>query len=509
MLPVLSSLLLSCLAAAFVFALVVRAVPYADSPVRSRVPVEAAQPKLVVARHIVGLTGGGGPGDYVNDTWENDMTLAFSKGIDAFALSVGADDFTFDQVDLAYTAAENLRLGFTLFLSLDMAAINATYDCSTWGAARYIRNLTRTFIGRSSQLVVFDDSALVSAVSGENCTFGEEDAATGWETQFTGHPDLAEVIYFVPAFAVDPESFGDFADVINGDFNYNGSWQTNLTTSATGYSEDLGQLTDGVNMTVQQQDTLFGLLNYTFDSDERHIQGLINATNSTQSLYMTSVSPWFFTHSGPQLENNSIFDCDDHLFVRRWQNIIDHRDQVDIVQLVSWNDYGESHYMGPIEGNIPPEAQYWTFGYDHQGFLEVVSYFSEWFKTGEQPAILNDQILMWARPHAQSAKASDDPLPPPANYQLVQDQLWAVVFAAAPANATLATADTVNTTFQIDSTGLYLYNTSLTPDGYMRGTLERDGEVVVDIMPPPEEYTFRTDPSSYNFNVFVALGAAL
>ena len=57
--------------------------------------------------------------------------------------------------------------------------------------------------------------------------------------------------------------------------------------------------------------------------------------------------------------------------MRRWQNIIDHRDQVDIVQLLSWNDYGESHYMGPIEGNIPSEAAAWTLGYDHQGIVRV------------------------------------------------------------------------------------------------------------------------------------------
>ncbi|KAJ8462520.1 hypothetical protein ONZ51_g10849 [Trametes cubensis] len=364
-----SCLLSAGVVATFAFALVARAVPNTDASVQTRRSLESTIPKLVVARHLVGLTGGGGSGDYVKDTWENDMTLAFSKGIDAFALSVGADGFTHQQVDLAYTAAENLRLGFTVFLSLDMDAIDLSYNCNDSSTADYIRNLTSTYMGRSSQLLI-NNKALVSTVSGGNCTLGADTPTKGWATQFAQHPDLLERIYFVPAFAIDPESFVNFSGVMNGDFNFNASWQMNLTANATGYSEDLGQLS-GLGMTVQQQDALFGLLNYTFDSDERHIQGLANATHNNQSLYMTSVSPWFFTHFEPPLDKNLIYDCDDHLFVRRWQNIIDHRDQVDIVQLLSWNDYGESHYMGPIEGNIPQEAEAWTLGYDHQGTVRV------------------------------------------------------------------------------------------------------------------------------------------
>ena len=88
--------------ATFAFALVARGAPNTGTSVQTREPLEPTTPKLVVARHLVGLTGGGGSGDYVKDTWENDMTLAFSKGIDAFALSVGADEFTHQQVDLAY-----------------------------------------------------------------------------------------------------------------------------------------------------------------------------------------------------------------------------------------------------------------------------------------------------------------------------------------------------------------------------------------------------------------------
>lgn len=42
------------------------------------------------------------------------------------------------------------------------------------------------------------------------------------------------------------------------------------------------------------------------------------------------------------------------------------RDSVDIVEIVTWNDYGESHYIGPIKG-AQPNSQAWVDGYDHQG----------------------------------------------------------------------------------------------------------------------------------------------
>ena len=57
--------------------------------------------KLVVAHHIVGLTGGNPAGAFTLDTWTNDIKLASSNGIDGFALNIGADDFTFQQVGLA------------------------------------------------------------------------------------------------------------------------------------------------------------------------------------------------------------------------------------------------------------------------------------------------------------------------------------------------------------------------------------------------------------------------
>jgi hypothetical protein len=57
----------------------------------------SSNPKLVVAHHMVGNTY-----PYVVQDWEDDINLAFSSGIDAFALNIGTDSWQPQQVANAY-----------------------------------------------------------------------------------------------------------------------------------------------------------------------------------------------------------------------------------------------------------------------------------------------------------------------------------------------------------------------------------------------------------------------
>ena len=52
--------------------------------------------------------------------------------------------------------------------------------------------------------------------------------------------------------------------------------------------------------------------------------------------------------------------------IERWRAIISNRNRIGSVEIISWNDYGESHYIGPIEG-AQPDSQGWTNGKDHTG----------------------------------------------------------------------------------------------------------------------------------------------
>ena len=111
-------------------------------------------------------------------------------------------------------------------------------------------------------------------------------------------------------------------------------------------------------------------------TDQGFIAGLDllppNADGS-KKFYMAAVSPWFFTHFGAPLNKNVrtpsplpsasfqrtdpnlglqfIFFADNHLYPTKWENLITDKDvapRVDMVEIVTWNDYGESHYIGPL-----------------------------------------------------------------------------------------------------------------------------------------------------------------
>lgn len=143
-----------------------------------------------------------------------------------------------------------------------------------------------------------------------------------------------------------------------------------------------------------------------FRSDEQYI-----AMNHGKT-YMTAVSPWFFTvrscsysiillllynsylkHYGPDSWNkNWIYRGDEWLYNARWEMLVDNREHIDIVQILSWNgefirngtflveyplnwsdnltysrvDYGESHYIGPIRAD-QPDSHAWVDGFDHNG----------------------------------------------------------------------------------------------------------------------------------------------
>lgn len=141
---------------------------------------------------------------------------------------------------------------------------------------------------------------------------------------------------------------------------------------------------------------------------------------------------------------------------------------------------------------------------NHTAWLGMTKYYAEAFKTGEYPKIEKDRIYLWSRPHSGNAKASDDSLPPPDNFELTEDAVWAVVFAAAPAKVTLATGESAEskTTFDVLA-GVSKLSVPITPGGTMKGTIEREGKVVVEVAPTSEEFTFQGAPKTYNYNVLV------
>ncbi|GBE84927.1 glycoside hydrolase family 71 protein [Sparassis latifolia] len=487
---------------ALVAAILVSAVPspYPNSPFRHRslakkghVPRQST-PKYVVAHHMVGNTY-----PYTVTDWANDIALASASGLDGFALNVGSDVWQSARVADAYQAAANSGTGFKLFLSFDMSSL----PCSSPDDAQALRNYITSYATNPNQLTI-NGQVFASTFSGETCTFGQGSVPQGWSSQFTSQLTGQNSVMFVPSFFVDPSTFSQYDGVMDGYFNWNGGWPIELTTnsvqstlgSAAPALGGLGTFSSAVEQTLNQSTGIFS-------TDAPYLNGL-NSISSSSKTYIAAVSPWFFTHYGPNTYNkNWIYLADFHLYPTRWDSLIENRDSVDVVEVLTWNDYGESHYVGPIEG-AQPNSQAWVNGFNHTGWLDMTSYYASAYKTGAYPNIAKDKLYMWARPHPKDANSGDS-VPKPTNYELDQDTLWVVVMATAPGTVTLSTSNSNSQTFPVDA-GVTKLSIPLTPGGYMHGVLERNGGTTIDLQ--PADYTFNPNPLSYNYNAYVAYASS-
>ena len=103
-----------------------------------------------------------------------------------------------------------------------------------------------------------------------------------------------------------------------------------------------------------------------YDIDFSYDQNYLSNLGPNQS-YMAGVAPWFFTHYGKDTYNkNFIYRGDDWLFADRWESLIANRSVIPFAEVITWNDYGESSYVGPIHKD-QPMSHSWVDGFDHQG----------------------------------------------------------------------------------------------------------------------------------------------
>ncbi|KAJ3564227.1 hypothetical protein NP233_g8433 [Leucocoprinus birnbaumii] len=209
---------------------------------------------------------------------------------------------------------------------------------------------------------------------------------------------------------------------------------------------------------------------------------------------MAAVSPWFFTHYGPDSWNkNWIYRADDWLFVRRWEQLIKMRNSVDFVQVISWN----ASFQG-----AQPNSQAWVDGYPHEAWLRLNSFFSRAFKDGIYPRIVKDVIFVWARPHPKGAIANEG-VPRPEKWELTDDLMWIVVFATAPATIKIQTSNSKACTRHVDiEAGVIKLSSPLEIGGGIKVVMLRDDLVMAECT--AIGYRFEERPGVHNFNAFVA-----
>jgi len=140
---------------------------------------------------------------------------------------------------------------------------------------------------------------------------------------------------------------------------------------------------------------------------------------SSSKPYMAPISPLFFTHYGTEgpfpFSKNWIYRSDDLLLPTRFEQLLSlpEEERPEILQLISWNDFGESHYLAPVLG-AQPGSEAWTEGMDHEGFREMVKwYLGRW--RGEGVPAEEWRVWQWWRSHPRDAQVKGDQMGRPAN----------------------------------------------------------------------------------------------
>ncbi|KIK65897.1 glycoside hydrolase family 71 protein [Collybiopsis luxurians FD-317 M1] len=306
----------------------------------TNVKAQTSGSKLVFCHFMIGIMSNRvSASDY-----DADMKRAKSLGIDAFALNIGTDPYTDTQLGFAYRSAANNNM--SVFISFD-------FNWWSTGDAIGVGNKIAQYAGLPAQLHV-NGKVFASSFAGDglDITALKSAAAAGGFSN----------VYFAPNFHPGVGSL----TALDGALNWLG-WQNDGNNKAP---------QGGVTVTVTEGD-----------------QKYKSALSSTQGY----IAP---THFGPEVSysKNWVFPSD-LLWYMRWLEIL--KLQPTFIEIVTWNDYGESHYIGPLSSTHTDDGgSKWVNDMPHNGWLEMAKPFIAAYKAGNSSPnsyITSDQIVYWYR----------------------------------------------------------------------------------------------------------------
>ncbi|KAI3537270.1 glycosyl hydrolase family 18 [Colletotrichum abscissum] len=399
-----------------------------------------AQGKSVFAHFMVGNTEAFGVSN-----WEANIETAQQAKIDAFALNIAHGwSHNDEQIANAFTAAS--AKGFKLFFSFDYAGGDVP-----WPLAE-VRALIQKY-GASAAHFQYQGKPFVS-------TFEGPDNADDWNTikADTG-------CFFIPdwsSLGAGPalDAGGGVAD---GLFNW----------AAWPYGER--------NMTTYIDAAYHGLLG--------------------SKPYMMPVSPWFFTNL-PGYSKNWLWKSGD-LWYDRWKQVTSMDFEPEFLEIISWNDYGESHYIGPLD-----DSQYEAFTVGdapynyvkempHDGWRTHLPFLIDLYKTGSS-SVTKESMVTWFRTSLNDVCADGSTTANTASQlqfeylpgQVMPDRIYFSVLLASPAELKVSFGGTDYSISNWDYTpdgGVGIYHTSipvLGTGGAWRAQVVRGGSVVIDYSVP-------------------------
>ncbi|KAH8431001.1 glycoside hydrolase family 71 protein [Aspergillus melleus] len=352
----------------------------------------AATDRLVFCHFMIGICSNrNSAADY-----DDDMKRAKALGIDAFALNIGIDPYTDQQLNLAYESAA--RNDMKVFISFDFNWYNA-------GQATAVGQKIRQYASQPAQLRV-DGKVFASSFAGDGLDISQMKSAAGSD------------VFFAPNFHPDRGHF----NAIDGALNWM-AWDNNGNNKAP---------TPGHNISVAEGDVMY-----------------IDALKGKP--YIAPVSGWFFTHFGSEVpySKNWVFPSD-LLWYTRWKDILNLGPR--FIEIITWNDYGESHYIGPLASpHTDDGASKWVMDMPHGGWLQMSKPFISAYKAGDRVVdshVKDEKLVYWYRPTPRTLNCDNTDSTMrgspdnstgnffrgrPSGWETMQDQVFVVSLLKSPA----------------------------------------------------------------------------
>lgn len=354
---------------------------------------------------------------YDLEQWKEDMLSAKSIGVDAFAMNWMPPDCHDDlqwqesRIDDAYEVAE--EVGFKIIHSFDMSWTG----CRVYWNTTFMADMLKKHAS-STATYRWNNSMLVTTFGGDSVKqYGN--------------------IFFEDLKAKMKESDNAIS----------------LTPALTQYSTKAQKMpAQAAEEMVRDFPTADGYLNWQAWPMEGNLNNTCKADEAFQSAlekagktgpYIMAVSPWQFK----DLDNGNEMDAwvapSDWLFVKRLQAVAKGDVKPDIIELLTWNDWCESHYLRDLPGNFTSASDYvdmgamrmYVAGQNHSPWRVIARYYIAWWKKGKKPEIEKDQVVFWYRVHAKNAQCSQgsDKI---RNSDLLEDSVFA--WAAVMKNSTIS-----------------------------------------------------------------------
>jgi glucan endo-1,3-alpha-glucosidase len=132
----------------------------------------------------------------------------------------------------------------------------------------------------------------------------------------------------------------------------------------------------------------------------------------------------------------------------------------DIIELLTWNDFCESHYIRDLSSPEITSSDYadfgtmaqYIYGFDHSPWRLMAQFYISWWKTGVPPRVTNDRVVFWYRVHPKDAvcRGGTSPVSSVRNSQLPADAVFAWALVKKPSTISLSLGKNKGWTFLAD-----------------------------------------------------------